>query len=424
MIQFLCLLFFIMYNKPILKKSNNSFNVLLKKHYLETENNLSQYINLPKNTNPLIIIDDVFSALKKIPNRSISIVVTSPPYWNLRDYQDKNQIGNENDPQEYVDKLIAIGNEILRILKDDGAYFLNVGDTYVDKNLQMIPQKIAIGMQSNGWLLRNQIIWYKPDHMPSPVKKRFTNTYEPIFFFTKNDWEKKVYFDIDKIRIPHKTNNNQQLKLFDKKYNGKFKNQDKNIGASPGGRISVNGEKYTIKRKIDVSIAEIACFLKKHLEKKKLTISKLVKTLGEKEYQHKCSHWFRKDAGASYPSINDWWKLKKILQFEDRYDKQMTTEYKELQVVKNHPNGKNPGDLFVCNTAKSHYKHFAMFPKEIPELAILSCCPDDGIVLDPFAGSGTTGIVAKQLNKKSILIDIQNNFIEIMKDRIGEVQIL
>ena len=413
-----------MFDKTILKKSNNSFNVLLKKHYLKSEDSLPYYINLPQNTTPLIIIDDVFTALKKIPDKSISVVVTSPPYWNLRDYQDKNQIGNEDNPQQYVDKLIAIGNEILRILKDNGAYFLNIGDTYVDKNLQMIPQKIAIGMQNNGWMLRNQIIWYKPDHMPSPVKKRFTNTYEPIFFFTKNDWEKKVHFDIDKIRIPHKTSNNGQFKLLNKEYNGKFKNQDKNIGASPGGRISVNGEKYTIKRKINTSISEITSFLKQQLNKKNLTISKLINILGQREYRHKCSHWFRTDAGASYPSISDWLKLKKILEFDSRYDKQMTTEYKELQVVKNHPKGKNPGDLFVCNTAKSHYKHFAMFPKEIPELAVSSCCPDDGIVLDPFAGSGTTGVVAKKLNKKSILVDIQDSFIDIMKERIGEVDIL
>ena len=413
-----------MSSKTILKKYSNSFNVLLKKHHTNHEYNSYQYIDLPTNETPSIIIDDVFIALKKIPSKSISVVVTSPPYWNLRDYENNNQIGNEKNPQEYVNKLIDISKEIIRILRDDGAYFLNIGDTYVDKNLQMIPQKVAIGMQNEGWLLRNQIIWYKPDHMPSPVKSRFTNTYEPIFFFTKNDWEKKVNFDINSIRIPHKTSNDLQFKLFDRQYNGKFKNQEKNVGASPGGRVSVNGEKYTVSRKIDVPIEEISSFLKKHLDKKKLTISKLIMILGEKEYKYKCGHWFRKDAGASFPTVDDWLKLKKILGFNGKYDKIMTTEYKELQVVKNHPKGKNPGDLFVCNTAKSNYKHFAIFPDQIPKLAITSCCPNNGIVLDPFAGSGTTGLVAKQLKRKSILIDVQDNFVKIMKDRIGDVNIV
>ena len=413
-----------MCNQVTLQKSKSSFNVLLKKKNFDDVPISSNFINLPKNDTPLILIDNVFSALKKIPSKSISVVVTSPPYWNLRDYHSENQIGSEKNPQEYVNKLVAIGNEILRILKDDGAYFLNIGDSYIDKNLQMIPQKVAIGMQENGWLLRNQLIWYKPDHMPSPVKSRFTNTYEPIFFFTKNDWEQKVFFDIDSIRIPHKTlekSQSNQLKI-NVNYNGKFQNQNKNIGASPGGRMSVNGEKYTIKRKITTSKQEIASFLKQYLIKKNTTISQLVQTLGRDKYQHKCGHWFRKDAGASYPSVEDWLKLKKILQFDNRYDKEMTTEYKELQTVKNHPKGKNPGDLFVCNTAKSNYKHFAMFPEKIPELAISSCCPESGIVLDPFAGSGTTGVVAKRLKRKSILIDIQDDFLEIMRNRIGKIE--
>ncbi len=173
-------------------------------------------IELPKDITPLVLIGDVLERLKEIPSESISCVVTSPPYWNLRDYYVNGQIGHEKTPEEYIDKLAVVSKELLRILKKDGAYFLNIGDTYIDKGLQMIPQRLAYKMINEikiigknkkkiGWLLRNQIIWYKPNHMPSPAKTRFTNTYEPIYFFTRNDWEKTVYFDMDNIRIPYKS---------------------------------------------------------------------------------------------------------------------------------------------------------------------------------------------------------------------------
>ena len=375
-----------------------------------------------KDNTPLVIIDNVINALQKIPSKTISVVVTSPPYWNLRDYNNSNQIGNEPTPQLYVDKIALVGSHILRVLKDDGVYFLNLGDTYVNKSLQMIPQKIAIEMQSQGWLIRNQIIWYKPNHMPSPVKNRFSNTYEVIFFFSKNDWEKKVNFNLDAVRIPHKSNFIEQTPKGD--YLGKFKWETKNVGASPAGRLASNDEKYTVKRKIESTQKEISLFLRNALNNNNLGINDLIKKLGTDKYKHKAGHWFRNDAGGSYPTKEDWIKLKNILQFEDKFDKQMTTEYRELQKVKNHPKGKNPGDLFVSNTAKNKDKHFAVFPESIPKLAIKSCCPKDGIVLDPFAGSGTTGLVAKSLNRKSILIDIQKDYLNLMDKKIKGIRVL
>ncbi|TXJ44480.1 site-specific DNA-methyltransferase [Brachyspira aalborgi] len=154
----------------LLVEQKNSFNFLLKKMPKNIINS-NNHIDL-SNIKIGLMIDDVLEAIKKIPDKSISAVVTSPPYWNLRDYKDNRQIGNEKNPLEFVNKIALVGKEILRILKDDGAYFLNIGDTYVDQSLQMIPQKIAIKMQEQGWLIRNQIIWYKPNHMPSPVKNR------------------------------------------------------------------------------------------------------------------------------------------------------------------------------------------------------------------------------------------------------------
>lgn len=405
----------------LLVEQKNSFNFLLKKMPKNIINS-NNYIDL-SNIKIGLMIDDVLEAIKKIPDKSISTVVTSPPYWNLRDYKDNRQIGNEKNPLEFVNKIALVGKEILRILKDDGAYFLNIGDTYVDQSLQMIPQKIAIKMQEQGWLIRNQIIWYKPNHMPSPVKNRFSNTYEVIYFFTKNDWEKKVNFNLDAIRIPHKSNfkkQNPKIIIND----SKFINETKNKGASPAARL-VNGcEKYTIKRNIIASQKEISDYLKNALNKNNINIATLTKILGEEKYKYKASHWFRVDAGGSYPSKEDWKELKKILKFNDKYDNQMLKEYKYLQSVESHPKGKNPGDLFIANTAKSKYKHFAVFPEEIPELAIKSCCPENEFVLDPFAGSGTTGVVANRLNRKCILIEVQKDFAKIIKERIKDIKIL
>lgn len=420
-------------NKAVVKeKESLSYNVLLKRNNDYNQNIFSEkFFELPCDSQPIVIIGDVFEKIKKIPSKSISLIVTSPPYWNLRDYNANDQIGRESDPRIYVNKMVELSVEFLRILKDDGGYFLNIGDTYVDQNLQMIPQRIAIGMQEKGWLLRNQIIWYKPDHMPSPVKSRFKNTYEPIYFFTKNDWEKKVYFNIDQIRIPHKTEQ-LEIKIPSNDYRGKFKGNEKNIGASPGGRISVNGVKYVTKRMI-TSPQEIICdYLRYWRDKRGFSNQDIVSHFG-KSYEHTVGHWFRKDAGGSYPSIDDWMKLKELLKFDSKHDLEMIETEEVLQAVINHPKGKNPGDVIDAdmipdflkiNTAKSQYEHFAIFPKKIPELAIKACCPENGIVLDPFAGSGTTGKAALELKRKSILIELQEDFLEIIKERCGNITII
>lgn len=414
------------------EKGTLSFNVLLKrKNDSLSLQNPTDFIDLPETTEPMLLLGDVFDCVKKIPDKSISVIVTSPPYWNLRDYNSEDQIGKEIDPRSYVEKIVRLSEEFLRVLRDDGAYFLNVGDTYVGQNLQMIPQRIAIGMQEKGWLLRNQIIWYKPDHMPSPVKSRFKNTYEPIYFFTKNDWEKSVYFNIDEIRIPHKTEQ-LELKISSNEYNGKFKGNEKNIGASPGGRISVNGAKYITKRKIVSSQNVICDYLRYWRDKRGYSNQDIVALLG-KSYQNTVGHWFRKDAGGSYPSIDDWIKLKDLLKFDSTHDLEMIETEEVLQSIINHPKGKNPGDVIDAdmipdflkiNTAKSQYEHFAIFPKRIPEIAIKACCPEDGIVLDPFAGSGTTGKAAVELKRRSILIELQEDFVEIIKARCGKIKII
>lgn len=425
--------------------------------------NQYQFINLPKDTEPLVIIGDVIEKLKILPDKSINCIVTSPPYWGQRDYGMEGQIGNEKNPEEYIKKMLDVAHELKRVLVDDGAYFLNIGDKYIDKNLQMIPFRLAIEMQKMGWAIRNTLIWRKTNAMPSSIKDRFSNIYEPIFLFVKkpdNYLTPEYYFDLDSIRIPHKNNNekeksprqrtllleesNQELELpltlsieeYEKwkdkinnknGYNGKFKNTNKiNLGASPGARMSVYGEFYSRQRKhkIDSNLElEIIHFIKKYRKNKGISSKKIDKIFG---YKDTAGHWFRTDKGGRcVPKPEDWPKLKNILDIkDDKYDKIMTKEHYVLQTVKPHELGKNPGDVWDFATGKSQDSHFAIFPEELPKRAILSCCPKNGIVLDPFAGSGTSLKIAKELNRRSIGIELQKDYLNIIRKRCGKIKLL
>jgi len=411
---------------------------------------MKEKISLPQNTKPLILIGDVIERLKDIPDKFINLIVTSPPYFGQRDYGIKGQIGNEQTPEEYIKKMLDVTDELKRVLTDDGAYFLNIGDKYADKNLQMVPFRLAIEMQKRGWAIRNVLIWQKTNAMPSSIKDRFSNVYEPIFLFVKNPdnyLTPEYYFDLDSIRVAHKTNGNNNHKSelpltlsieeYEKwrdkvnnnknGYVGKFKDTNKiNLGASPGARLSVNGEFYSRQRKhkIDSDLElEIIHFIKEYRKRKGISSKEVDKIFG---YKDTAGHWFRTDRGGRcLPKPEDWFKLKKILEIkEDKYDKIMTEEHYVLQTVKPHELGKNPGNVWDFATGKSQDSHFAIFPEELPRRAIMSCCPENGIVLDPFAGSGTSLKVAKELNRKSIGIEIQKDYLKIIEKRCGEIKVL
>ncbi len=143
----------------------------------------------------LILHGDVYSGLDSLEDESISVAITSPPYWRQRDYGFKGQIGREERPEEYIGKLVAIFRKLRQKMRKDGVFFLNVGDKYLQKygksHLLQIPYRLAYHMVKDGWILEDIIIWYKPNHMPSSVKDRFTNTYEPVLVFSKE--EKNIY---------------------------------------------------------------------------------------------------------------------------------------------------------------------------------------------------------------------------------------
>jgi site-specific DNA-methyltransferase (adenine-specific) len=114
----------------------------------------------------------------------------------------KGQIGQEETSQDYILKLTEVGKELFRVLKNTGSMWFNIGDSYYNKELLLIPSRLALAYRELGFILRNKIVWYKTNHMPESVKDRFTRTYEPLFFFTKT---KNYYFDLDGVRVKHKT---------------------------------------------------------------------------------------------------------------------------------------------------------------------------------------------------------------------------
>ena len=144
-----------------------------------------------------ILVGDVLEKIKEIPDKTIDCVITSPPYWSLRDYSVEGQWGLEPDFHQYLAKMGRLMDELRRVLKDMGTCFINLGDTYNEKTRIGIPERFYINCIDSGWLSRNNIVWAKNNAMPSSVKDRFANKFELVFFFTK---QQKYYFNLDAVR--------------------------------------------------------------------------------------------------------------------------------------------------------------------------------------------------------------------------------
>ena len=299
-----------------------------------------------------ILEGNAIDRLKDLNDESVNCCVTSPPYWNLRDYGNENQIGLEETPDEFIEKLVKVFSEVKRVLKNDGTLWVNISDTYCStspntmgdklnikgvseqrslasrkyrpptptgmkpKDLVGIPWMLAFALRRNGWYLRQDIIWHKPNPMPESVKDRCTKAHEYIFLLAKSE---KYYYDNSSIAEPVS---------YYSRFNG-----------SQGGKSGANG---------------------------------------------------------------------------DRNDKGRVS-------IPNKSNGyKNRRSVWSVATHPYRNAHFATFPEKLIEPCILAGCPDNGIVLDPFSGSGTTGAVAIKNNKNYIGIELNPEYIELSHKRIQE----
>ena len=302
-----------------------------------------------------ILIGDCRNLLQEMAEKSVHTCVTSPPYFGLRDYGMDDQIGLEQTPEAFVAEMVAVFREVKRVLRDDGTLWLNLGDSYagsgkgrngdgspnVDplskqatsagtiignlikshtpnlkpKDLIGIPWRVAFALQADGWYLRQDIIWHKPNPMPESVTDRCTKAHEYIFLLSKSP---KYYFDYEAIKEP-------------------------SIQPERAGKL----ERSFSTGKPDVVL--------------------------------------RQDVGRAV----------------------MRTEIR------------NKRSVWTITTKPFKGAHFATFPPDLIEPCILAGCPEGGTVLDPFGGAGTTGLVASNHNRNSILCELNPKYAQLALDRIG-----
>lgn len=329
-----------------------------------------------------ILQGDWIEQLRTLPAASVQCCVTSPPYFGLRDYGTKGQLGLERTPEEYIEVMIEGFREVRRVLKDNGTLWLNLGDSYSggrrggnpgtsehikqktnsgslsvravkrvkrspykDKDLIGIPWIVAFALRDDGWFLRSEITWCKKVPMPESVKDRPTNATEKIFLFSK---QPKYFYDAEAVRNPP-----SESFLNDSRWRtGGTPENEKNGYAQAGAQ-----------------------------NPKKLHAMFDKKPRGHKREQ---------------PGIKRWDEM-------DR-DHQMAC-------------GSNMRNFWVLGPEPYSGAHFATFPSEIPRRCILAGTKPGDVVIDPFFGSGTTGQVALELGRRAIGIELNPEYVALAERR-------
>jgi len=331
----------------------------------------------------IFFAEDSLEILKNIPKNTIDCIMTSPPYWGQRCYENGG-IGLESKPENFVDNLLEITKELYRVLKNTGSFWLNIGDTYKNKSLQGIPWRVAIRMMDEqGWILRNDVVWNKHKGAMDSSSDKLRNIHEMIFHFVKSN---SYYYNDEAIRLNPRTTTVR---------NGAI------VSAS-----GVCGVRY--KRQIELSTS-----LSK--EEKINAIQDLQQVL------------HRVENGE----IPDFRMIIRNQQRTTHSDSERVSgRAKELKdkgyyFLFYNQNGSLPTDIWdiLPEDTQNREKHYAVYPEDLCKIPILATCPPDGIVLDPFCGSGTTNKVAHDLHRKSIGIDISEEYLNIAKQRVSQLNL-
>lgn len=332
-----------------------------------------------------IITGDCLESLRRLPDESIHCVVTSPPYWGLRDYGVDGQIGLEPSFDEFLDRLVSVFEEVRRVLRKDGTCFVNMGDSYASnggagwqgktgersdrrftatrnavglreanrrppmglkpKDLIGQPWRLAFALQAEGWYLRQDIIWHKPAPMPESCKDRCTKAHEYLFLLTKSE---RYYWDHDAMQEPVTGNAHARVK-------------------SPSGWETDTG----------VSHSAIA-------------------------RQAPGVHPKAKQASGSGSRQNE--------SFVQATSAKLVTT-------------RNRRSVWTIPAEPQSEAHFATFPTALVRPCILAGCPPGGTVLDPFGGSGTTGVVALETGRHAILLELNPEYAKIAARRLMTVTV-
>ena len=382
-----------------------------------------------------VYVGDSLDVLRTLPDESVDTVLTSPPYWGTRDYGVENQIGLEDEPGLYVDRLVKIFAEVRRLLKMRGTVWLNIGDVFLrgpkysenssrrstqgwnrNKQLALLPFRVAIALQDTGWIVRNTVVWAKPNAMPASVTDRLTNRWEPVFLLSRDE---EYYFNLDRLRIPPKTSDALEVNRLRRAHlaNGKAVG-DQSLRRwlnSPRHRIHIEGMRAIERRRSAPKPWELASYLLEFAKKRGVSVHEVARQLGL-PYE-RVRHYFRPDKiGSRLPPVEVWNRLKPLLRLDSTYDASMRVET-GLNVIRNHPNGKNPGDIVHVPLEPFEGQHYATMPKGLARTLLLATLPPNGVCLDPFSGSGTTGLATLGLGGRFIGIDLVQEFAELSINR-------
>lgn len=326
------------------------------------------------------MIGDVLQQLALLPDESIDCVVTSPPYWGLRDYGIKGQLGLEPTLKEHIDNMVVVFEEVKRVLKKTGTCWVNYGDCYATspngrsaadtkkagkddrtfrdkpfstiqgkmkaKDLCMVPNRIAIALQDAGWWVRSEIIWFKNNPMPESVIDRPATAHEKIWLLTKS---KKYFYDADAVR--------------------------------------------TELRPKTLTTFGTTRAVREDCEDDRVKANNFARSMPTRKPRDKQRGHSRRHEG-----------------FNERWD-EMTRQEQQA-------NGANLKNVWTMATKGFPDAHFATFPPELPETCIKAGCPVGGVVLDPFGGAGTTAMVADRLGRDAILIELNPAYVDMSIKRI------
>jgi site-specific DNA-methyltransferase (adenine-specific) len=319
------------------------------------------------------LVGDVRTVLTTLPADSVDCIITSPPYFLLRNYGMPGQLGMEPNVDAWVEQLVGVMRELARVMKASGSLWLNVGDSYSRhddygaprKGLLLGPERLVVALAADGWTVRNKVVWAKTNPKPASVRDRLSCTWESLYFLTRST--KYYYFDLDAVRVPHQ---------------------------STGRRPSTT----------------------------------------------------RKAAGAAVPA----WA-------GPLAGTQAGLQQVRAQGRPGHPLGKNPGDVWRLPASGYRGAHFATFPERLVELPLLASCPEavcsrcgrpwrrgpiktlgklavrgdvapdcgcevdprPGLVLDPFFGAGTVGVVANRLGRDWLGIELNPDFVALANARLS-----
>jgi DNA modification methylase len=325
----------------------------------------------------LFLVGDSLKILSSIPKEVVDCSMTSPPYWGQREYSGGG-IGLEDSPAQYLENLLEVTSELRRVLKPTGSLWVNIGDAYQDKCLIGLPWRFALAMtDSQGWTLRNSVIWNKVKGSPDNARDKLRSVHEHLFHFVKSD---RYFYDVDAIR--HKPG------------------QARVVNGTVISATGVSGVRYRRQLELTTALSD---------SEKRAAFAALGEMLDE----------VRRGALADFRMIIRGQQRATHSDSPEVSGRARELAQRGFYFLRYHPDGAKPGDVWdiIPEDTQRREAHFAPYPTDLCRIPVLATCPQKGLVLDPFAGTGTTNLVALQLGRKSIGIEISGDYVRVAEER-------